>query len=145
MGARVYLGTLFEVGDTEAYEIIKRVFDKGFDRPLSVALWHAQNAVYGTSSRRPYVLSGPHFQRLRTIPGTKVGYLHRQLVELHNEYIRRLNSGEIPEKFIKEWKEHIEFFKREIKALRFERGNPEDRPSSARDQTNQLRLILEKD
>lgn len=142
MNARSYLGTLLEVGDSEAYEIIKRILDKAFDRPLSVALWHAQNTVYGESVRRPYVLSGPHFQKLHTTTGSKVPYLGRLLIKLHDEYVGRLKTGKVPEKFIKDWKGHIEFFKYELNALAVARGNLEGRPSSARERKSEPRVIL---
>ncbi len=141
MNARAYLGTLFEVSDGEAFEIIKLLFTKYFDRPLSVALWHAQNKVYGKSVRRPYVMTGPHFQRLRTVPGSKVDYLGRLLVKLHNDYVSRLKSNEVPEKFIKDWKDHIDFFSYEIDALRKGLASVSSRPSSAKSQ-DELRLIL---
>jgi len=45
MNSRVYLGTLFEVSDGEAFEIVQLLFTKYFNRPLPVALWLAQNKV----------------------------------------------------------------------------------------------------
>lgn len=141
MNARAYIGNLFEVSDGEAFEVIKLLFTKYFDRPLSVALWQAQNRVYGNGIRRPYVMTGPHFQRLRTVPGSKVDYLGRLLVGLHNDYVARLRAGKIPEKFVKDWKDHIDFFNHEIEALRNGRTDISNRPSSARPQ-DELRLIL---
>jgi hypothetical protein len=98
MNARAYMGTIFEVFDIEAFEVMKLLFTKYFDRPLSVALWHAQNKVYGDSVKRPYVMTGPHFQRLRTVPGSKVDYLGRMLVGLHDDYIKQLHADKIPKK-----------------------------------------------
>lgn len=86
-------------------------------------------------------MTGPHFQRLRTVPGSKVDYLGRLLVKLHNDYVSRLKSNEVPEKFIKDWKDHIDFFSYEIDALRKGLASVSSRPSSAKSQ-DELRLIL---
>ena len=64
--ARTYIGTLFSVTDAEAQEVANHLFDTYFGKPLAIALWRAQNDTYGESARRPYVLVGTHFQRLRT-------------------------------------------------------------------------------
>ena len=53
---------------------------------------------------------GPHFLSLHTVYGSKVNYLGRQLVTLHNEYVARLREGAIEEKFVHDWKRHIDFF-----------------------------------
>jgi hypothetical protein len=143
MNARAYLGTLFEVSDAEALDIVKLLFTKYFDRPLSVALWHAQNSVYGSSARRPYILSGPHFQRIRTVSGSKVDYLGRSLTRLRSEYIERRRTGKVPEKFLKDWEEHIKFFEYEIDALLNKRSDFSRRPSSAKPAIDEARLILD--
>lgn len=64
-GARVYIGTLFPVTPIEASEVVTRIFDKHWGKPLAIALWAAQRDVYEGSPRRPYVLSGVFPQRLR--------------------------------------------------------------------------------
>lgn len=64
-GARGYIGTLFPVTPIEASEVVTRVMDRHWGKPLAVALWAAQRDVYEGSSRRPYVLSGVFPQRLR--------------------------------------------------------------------------------
>ena len=65
--ARAYIGTLFSVTNIEAHEIVKRLLERHFGKSLAVALWHAQNEVYGNGDvRRPYILVGVHSQRLRT-------------------------------------------------------------------------------
>jgi len=141
MNSRAYLGTLFEVSDGEAFEVIKLLFTKYFNRPLSVALWLAQNKVYGDSVRRPYVLSGPHFQRLRTVPGSKIQYLGRALTGLKDDYIAQLKGGKVPEEFIKDCEDRIEFLEYELEALNNRRTDFSNRPSSARPH-DQMRLIL---
>ncbi len=63
--ARAYVGTLFSVSNIEAAEIATKFLDKHFGKFLPHALWAAQNAVYGQSTRRPYVVTGVYTQRLR--------------------------------------------------------------------------------
>lgn len=62
--ARAYIGTLFPVTDLEAEEVVKGILGRHFGKPLAVALWQAQNDVY-QGTRQPYLLVGPHFQKLR--------------------------------------------------------------------------------
>ena len=64
-GARAYIGTLFPVTPIEASEVVTRLLDKHWGKPLAVALWAAQRDVYEGCPRRPYVLSGVFPQRLR--------------------------------------------------------------------------------
>jgi hypothetical protein len=61
--ARCYLGTLFDVIESEAQEMVERLFAKEFGTELAFALWRAQNSMYGENVRRPYVMVGCHFQR----------------------------------------------------------------------------------
>jgi hypothetical protein len=64
-GARAYIGTLFPVTPIEASEVVTRILDAHWGKPLAVALWAAQRDVYERSQRRPYVVSGVYPQRLR--------------------------------------------------------------------------------
>lgn len=63
--ARAYVGTLFPVTPSEAQEIVVKLLDKHFGKPLAGALWSAQREVYGRGVRRPYVVTGVYPQRLR--------------------------------------------------------------------------------
>lgn len=83
--ARVYIGTLFSVSNAEAQEVAVKILDRYFDKPLALAVWHSQNAVYGDSIRRPYLMVGTHFQRLRTTKQDSVNYLlsHLSAAEHH--------------------------------------------------------------
>jgi hypothetical protein len=67
-GARAYVGTLFPVTSSEAAEVITKVLDQHWEKPLPVALWAAQRDVYGSNLRRPYVVAGVFPQRLRVEP-----------------------------------------------------------------------------
>ena len=65
--ARAYIGTLYEVSDLEAEQVVVRLLDKFYGKALPHAVWSAQNAIYGAdSNRRPYVVTGVYPQRLRT-------------------------------------------------------------------------------
>lgn len=64
--ARAYIGTLFMVGTSEAEAFAIKLLGKHFGKPLGVALWLAQNEIYGDAPRRPYVVTGVHPQRLRS-------------------------------------------------------------------------------
>lgn len=67
-GARAYIGTLFPVTPIEASEVVTRILDAHWGKPLAVALWAAQRDIYESSQRRPYVVSGVYPQRLRVEP-----------------------------------------------------------------------------
>src|SRR5260221_1293624 len=54
--ARVYIGTLFDVFDPEAQEIMGRHFGDFLGEILPIALWRAHNDVAGDGVRRPYVM-----------------------------------------------------------------------------------------
>jgi|GEM_PF-1374296 hypothetical protein len=77
--ARAYIGTLFSVSNAEAQDVAMNILDRHFGKSLALALWHAQNAVYQDSIRRPYLLVGTHFQRLRTKVQDKPKYLLERL------------------------------------------------------------------
>jgi hypothetical protein len=64
-GARAYIGTLFPVLPFEAEEVVTKVLNEHWGKPLAVALWSAQRDVYGSQIRRPYVVAGVFPQHLR--------------------------------------------------------------------------------
>jgi len=53
------------IEETMAEEVIGRVFGQYLGMELATALARAQASVYGDSPRRPYVMVGCHFQRIR--------------------------------------------------------------------------------
>jgi hypothetical protein len=63
--ARAYVGTLFPVTAGEAQEVIVKLLDKHFGKPLAAALWSAQRETYDGGLRRPYVTTGVFPQCLR--------------------------------------------------------------------------------
>lgn len=94
--ARAYIGTLFSVSNGEAQDVVTQLLGKHFGKPLSVALWHAQNAVYQGSIRRPYVLVGPHFQKIRGTAQQDVpAYLRARLLRSKKHWTERANSADL--------------------------------------------------
>ena len=55
-------GTLFPVTPIEASEVVIKVLDKHWGKPLPVAFWAAQRDAYGDGSRRPSLLSMEFFR-----------------------------------------------------------------------------------
>ena len=95
-GARAYCGTIYSILSAEAEAIAERLFGKYFGSDLAVALWRAQNDVYGDDPiRRPYVLIGCHFQRLRTVGGRfePMGHMIRELSEVRDAWQREHDAG----------------------------------------------------
>jgi hypothetical protein len=64
-GARSYIGPVFPVIGGEAAEVAKALFGRHLSEPLAFALWQSQQDVYGDGVRRPYVMVGVHFTRIR--------------------------------------------------------------------------------
>jgi hypothetical protein len=77
--ARAYIGTLFPISPLEAQEVIIKLVEKHFAKPLPAALWSAQRNVYGTSHRRPYVATGVYTQWLRAKRQDVVAHLVSRL------------------------------------------------------------------
>lgn len=86
--ARVYVGTLFSVSDVEAEEVVTRLMERHFGKPLAVALWHAQNEVYGEGARRPYMMVGVHCQRLRATAAHAPALIYKQLIQTRDRLVR---------------------------------------------------------
>jgi hypothetical protein len=93
--ARAYIGTLFSVSNTEAQDVAVNLLDRHFGKPLALALWHAQNDVYQDSIRRPYLLVGTHFQRLRTTVQQDIPkYLLRRLALSEQYWLKRSDRSD---------------------------------------------------
>lgn len=117
--ARAYIGTLVGVTDTEAQEVATRLLDRHFGKPLAVALWHAQNEVYADGARRPYVLVGAHFQRLRATSIDAPIFIYKHLVEACNMW-RRDRDGTDPNDEAKRrtMKDNVQYLEREAQGIR---------------------------
>jgi hypothetical protein len=92
--ARAYIGTLFSVSNSEAQDIAMKLLDRHFGKPLALALWHAQNDVYQDSIRRPYLLVGTHFQRLKTTAQDTPKYLLGRLSRSERYWSKRADRSD---------------------------------------------------
>lgn len=115
--ARVYIGTLFEVLDAQAYEIAVRLTDKYFGKSLAVALWRAQNDVYQDSVKRPYIMVGPHFQRLRITSEDKAKKVIKNMTVSGANMARSLANNNGDEYAKQKIKENLDFLKAEIEMI----------------------------
>lgn len=77
-GCRCYVGTLFPVSTIEANDVMTSVFDRQWGKSLPHAIWSAQNATYGSSYRRPYVVTGVFCSKLRVTREDVPSHLHDQ-------------------------------------------------------------------
>lgn len=117
-GARVYIGTLFPVSNVEAQEVVQRLLGEHFGEPLARALWKTQREVYG-EGRRPYMMVGPHFQRLRPSRVDSARYLLRRLEESRQRVQQSLEElGAIPG----EVTDQMRSLHRRLQYLEFELG-----------------------
>lgn len=118
--ARAYLGTLFSVVEAEAQRIMELLVDRYHGKYLSVALWRAQNDVYQDNVRRPYILCGCHFQRLRTTRANVPLQIFRKLLSALAEWKRRKSelSTSSEEWLIKDISENISYLEKEIAGIR---------------------------
>lgn len=116
--ARAYIGTLFEVIPTEAQDVAMKILDRHYGKPLALALWHAQNDVYQDSIRRPYLLVGTHFQRLRTTVCDTPKYLLRRLSLSERYWAKRVEqSNHFDDSDILTIKDYVRYLSGEIEGL----------------------------
>ena len=118
--ARLYIGTLFPVGTTEAHDVIVQVLGKQYGKPLAHALWSAQNAVYGDGIRRPYVATGVYPQRLRTSDEDAPQRVIAKLSAAATDWRKRL-AGYLAEKnefAARKTEQTIAFCEREVSWMR---------------------------
>lgn len=92
-GARAYIGTLCEVTDAEASAVVTCFLGKHFQKALPHALWCAQNDVYGSGKRRPYVMTGVYTQLLRPGRGDTPRAIIARLAEAKTAWDRRLRAA----------------------------------------------------
>lgn len=116
-GARAYIGTLFPITDSEAMGVTKSLFKKHFGKPLSVALWRAQNENLD-SSRRSYVLTGLHFQRFNITPVSKIPLLVKRLMAVLKIGILRKNSQTLSKNLKKRADENVSFLEKELQIIK---------------------------
>ena len=117
--ARAYIGTLIPVSDVEAEEVASRLLDRHFGSPLEVALWRAQNEVYGDGSvRRPYVLVGTPFQRLRTTALNAPVFIANRLRQARQSWLRQLQkAGPAEDGNVRRIRDYVRFLSGEIQGI----------------------------
>lgn len=94
-GARGYIGTLFPILSSEAEQVVTKVLDEQWGKPLAVALWLAQREVYGSQLRRPYVVAGIFPQRLRVDPADYPAKIKSRLFRTLAGYKEMLANAEL--------------------------------------------------
>jgi hypothetical protein len=113
--ARAYVGTLFPISTSEVQEVMARLIEKDFQKPLAAALWAAQRQVYKGTSRRPYIVTGVYTQWLRATDRNVPRDIYRRLQEAHTEWVSFL-SGIVPtDKMFRATKEIVDYHARELK------------------------------
>lgn len=126
--ARAYIGTLFSVGNTEAQDVAMKLLDRHVGKPLAVALWRAQNDVYQDSIRRPYLLVGTHFQRLRTTEEDTPKYLLGRLSRSEQYWSMRADRPDGSDgSDVRTIDDYVRFLNGEIEGLRrhfYDAGKP---------------------
>jgi hypothetical protein len=112
--ARAYIGTLFPISTSEVDEVIGRLLQKEFHKPLATALWAAQRKVYKGTNRRPYAITGVFPQRLRGTIRDVPRMIYKRLFEACQEWRAFLESIDPANKKFKPTQEIIEYHEREI-------------------------------
>ena len=117
--ARAYIGTLFPISSLEAQELVVKLVEKHFAKPLPSALWSAQRDVYGTNHRRPYVATCVYTQWLRARRQDVVGHLVSRLTRTLAAWQKRLaaeTQKDMPR--YKAIEEAVAFYKHELAHFR---------------------------
>jgi hypothetical protein len=117
-GARCYIGTLFSIVDAEAEEVVRQLFERQLGRELASALARAQASVYGRNSRRPYVMVGCHFQRIRnTRREDPLPFVRRGLRAARDHWRRRLDDPMVEAERARTLRSMVDFLDSELRIL----------------------------
>jgi hypothetical protein len=117
-GARCYIGTLFSVVDAEAEEVVGRLFGRYLGMELAVALSRAQASVYGASPRRPYVMVGCHFQRIRKrTPEDPLAFVRRDLKASREHWRSQLDDPTLTDDRRRTFQSIVDFLESELRVL----------------------------
>jgi hypothetical protein len=117
-GARSYIGTLIPVTDVEATEVAKAVFINHLEKPLSTAIWHAQNDTYGEDKRHPYAVIGLHFTTINFNTNNQIDiptYIARSLIESHKAWTIKAADESVNGEVRENAREYSEFLANELK------------------------------
>jgi hypothetical protein len=117
-GARCYIGTLFSVVAPEAEEVVGRLFGPYLGMELAVALARAQASVYGDSPRRPYVMVGCHFQRIRKkTREDPLPFVRRELQASRDHWRRQLEGPGLTAEGARTFRSMVDFLESELGVL----------------------------
>jgi hypothetical protein len=117
-GARCYIGTLFSVVDAEAEEVVSQLFGRQLGRELASALARAQATVYGRNPRRPYVMVGCHFQRIRNARReAPLTFVRRALQASRDHWRRRLEDPMVDPEQVRTFRSMVDFLHSELQIL----------------------------
>jgi hypothetical protein len=118
-GARAYIGTLIPVTTSEATAVTEALFGAHYGKFLPTALWCAQNEVYGSDPRQPYVCTGAYPQTLRTVSHDVPRHVAFKLLNARSDWRRFFSSNQEPDsqkaKYIKSV---ADYYEREVQAFR---------------------------
>ncbi|MEM6898278.1 MAG: hypothetical protein AAF583_00705 [Pseudomonadota bacterium] len=119
-GCRCYVGTLYPVSTIEANDVMTSVFSKQWGKCLPHALWSAQNATYGASGRRPYVVTGVFCSKLRVSREEVPRYLRDQFfIGLQASEDLQKRAGQSGNEYQKNRAvDQIQFYRSELKGIR---------------------------
>jgi hypothetical protein len=112
--ARAYVGTLFPISTSEVQEVIARLIDKEFRKPLPAAIWSAQRKVYNGTDRRPYVMTGVYTQWLRTTFRDVPKDIIKRLAAGHEDWLGFLSKIDPSDKKFRAIEEIVQFHEREL-------------------------------
>lgn len=131
-GARAYIGTLFPIATTEARDVVMGALDRHGDKALPHAFWSAQNAVYGDSVRRPYVVTGVYPQRIRVVDEDTPVRIFREMHQALADWRRTLQGDKMSGREQRGIERIVEFYERELSAFGSIRMKVADLPGDDR-------------
>ena len=117
-GARCYIGTLFSVVDAEAEEVVGGLFGPRLGMELATALARVQASVYGDSPRRPYVMVGCHFQRIRKkTREDPLPFVRRELQASRDHWRRQFEDPAVSVERARTLRSMVDFLESELGVL----------------------------
>lgn len=112
--ARAYIGTLFPISTSEVHEVIARLIDKEFRKPLPAAIWSAQRKVYNGTDRRPYVVTGVYTQWLRATRRDVPKEILSRLEAGYSDWVGFLSNTDPSNQRFRATEDIVRFHEREI-------------------------------
>ncbi len=94
-GASSYIGTLKPVWNFDAVEVASKFFDKCIDegKPALLALWEAQNEVYGSDRDHIYIHMGCHFNRFKVAVGDNKTRVLERIANAEDRWVQVISRS----------------------------------------------------